>query len=90
MLGNAIPGVSSWVLQTIKRSYSLQFARTPLCFKGVVQTSVQDNDALRSALHLLVKGAIKVVLPENKESGSRNLLIPKTDCGLRTILDSGC
>lgn len=86
MLGNAIPGMSSWVLQTIKQGYSLQFARTPPCFKGVVQTSVQDNDALRSAVSA-GEGSHKAVLPENKESGSHHFLIPKTDGGLRPILD---
>ncbi len=37
----AIPGVSDWVMGIIKRGYSLQFARRPPRFSGVVSTSVQ-------------------------------------------------
>ncbi|ROL49652.1 PQ-loop repeat-containing protein 3 [Anabarilius grahami] len=35
----AIPGVSSWVLRTISLGYSLQFARRPPRFGGVIQTT---------------------------------------------------
>ncbi len=41
----AIPGVSSWVLETIEQGYLLQFARRPPAFCGVVQTFVQDNES---------------------------------------------
>ncbi len=41
----AIPGVSEWVMGIIKRGYSLQFARRPLRFSGVVSTSVQGENA---------------------------------------------
>ncbi len=57
----AIPGVSEWVMGIIKRGYSLQFARRPLRFSGVVSTSVQGENArvLRSeVMTLLEKGAI--------------------------------
>lgn len=37
--------MSSWVLQTIERGYSLQFAHKPNRFRGVIQTLVQDNEA---------------------------------------------
>ncbi len=40
----AIPGVSSWVLKTIQRGYSFQFAHMPPCFRGIIHTSVQDNE----------------------------------------------
>ncbi len=45
----AIPGVSEWVMGIIKRDYSLQFARRPPRFSGVVSTSVQGERS-RSAL----------------------------------------
>ncbi len=56
----AIPGVSSWVLKTTQRGYSLQFARRPPRFRGIIQTSVSDNEAfiLRQEVQpLLAKGA---------------------------------
>ncbi len=88
----AIPGVSEWVMGIIKRGYSLQFARRPLRFSGVVSTSVQGENArvLRSeVMTLLEKGAIEMVSPALSESGfySRYFLVPKKDDGLRPILD---
>ncbi len=41
----AIPGVSEWVMGIIKRGYSLQFARRPPRFSGVVSTSVHGENA---------------------------------------------
>ncbi len=88
----AIPGVSEWVIGIIKRGYSLQFARRPPRFSGVVSTSVQGENArvLRSeVMMLLEKGAIEMVSPALSESGfySRYFLVPKKDGGLRPILD---
>ncbi len=88
----AIPGVSEWVMGIIKRGYSLQFARRPPHFSGVVSTSVQGENArvLRSeVMTLLEKGAIEMVSPALSESGfySRYFLVPKKDGGLRPILD---
>ncbi len=88
----AIPGVSEWVMGIIKRGYSLQFARRPPRFSGVVSTSVQGENArvLRSeVMTLLEKGAIEMVHPALSESGfySRYFLVPKKDGGLRPILD---
>ncbi|KAI2647445.1 Transposon Ty3-G Gag-Pol polyprotein [Labeo rohita] len=88
----AIPGVSDWVMGIIKKGYSLQFARRPPHFSGVVPTMVKSRDAhvLRSeVLILLEKGAIEVVHPAQSESGfySRYFLVPKKDGGLRPILD---
>ncbi len=76
----------------IKRGYSLQFARRPPRFSGVVSTSVQGENAhvLRSeVMTLLEKGAIEMVPPALSESGfySRYFLVPKKDGGLRPILD---
>ncbi len=84
----AIPGVSEWVMGIIKRGYSLQFARRPPRFSGVVSTSVQGENArvLRSeVMTLLEKGAIEMVPPALSESGfySRYFLVPKKDGGLR-------
>ncbi len=88
----AIPGVSSWVLETIERGYSLQFTRSPPAFRGVVQTFVQDNEShvLRAEIRtMLAKGAVETVPLADSESGfySRNFLVPKKDGGLRPILD---
>ncbi len=88
----AIPGVSEWVMGIIKRGYSLQFARRPPHFSGVVSTSVHGENArvLRSeVMTLLEKGAIEMVPPALSESGfySRYFLVPKKDGGLRPILD---
>ncbi len=76
----------------IKRGYSLQFARRPPRFSGVVSTSVQGKNArvLRSeVMTLLEKGAIEMVSPALSKSGfySRYFLVPKKDGGLRPILD---
>ncbi len=91
----AIPGVSEWVMGIIKRGYSLQFARRPPRFSGVVSTSVQGENArvLHSeVMMLLEKGAIEMVSPALSESGfySRYFLVPKKDGGLRPILDLRC
>ncbi len=88
----AIPGVSDWVMGIIKRGYSLQFARRPPRFSGMVSTLVQGENArvLRSeVMTLLEKGAIEMVPPALSESGfySRYFLVPKKDGGLRPILD---
>ncbi len=74
----------------IKRGYSLQFARRPPRFSGVVSTSVYGENVLRSeVMTLLEKGAIEMVPPALSESGfySRYFLIPRKDGGLRPILD---
>ncbi|KAL0151921.1 hypothetical protein M9458_052773 [Cirrhinus mrigala] len=88
----AIPGVSDWVLGIVKRGYSLQFARRPPRFSGVVPTVVMSRDAhvLRSEVMILLeKGAIEVVHPAQSDSGfySRYFLVPKKDGTLRPILD---
>ncbi len=88
----AIPGMSEWVMGIIKRGYSLQFARRPPRFSGVVSTSVQGENArvLRSeVMALLEKEAIEMVPPALSESGfySRYFLIPQKDGGLWPILD---
>lgn len=62
----AIPGVSSWVLNTIKQGYSLQFACRPPRFMGVICTSVQSNvtNLLHSeVMNVLVKAAVETVPP---------------------------
>ncbi len=41
----AIPVVSAWVMNTVRRGYSLQFDRRPPSFCGVLATSVRSEDA---------------------------------------------
>ncbi len=90
----AIPGVSEWVMGIIKRGYSLQFARRPPRFSGVVSTSVQGENArvLRSeVMTLLEKGAIEMVSPALSESGfySRYFPDPLADLHRGLVLFSG-
>ncbi len=70
----AIPGVSEWVMGIIKRGYSLQFARRPPRFSGVVSSSVHGENEVMT---LLEKGAIEMVPPALSEK----------DGGLRPILE---
>ncbi len=73
----AIPGVSDWVMGIIKRGYSLQFARRPPRFSGVVSTSVQGENARVEVMTLLEKGAIEMVPPALSE------LLPRPQEGWR-------
>ncbi len=87
-----IPWVSDCVLGIIKRGRTLQFARRPLWFRGVVSTLVQRSTAQvlhAEVMSLLVKGAVETVPPAQSESGfySHYFLVPKKDGGLRPILD---
>ncbi len=52
----AIPGVSEWVMATIRRGYTLQFARRPLRFRGVLATTVLRAEVM----NLLEKEAIEI------------------------------
>jgi hypothetical protein len=88
-----LPGVSSWVLRTIRFGYTLQFCRNPPCFNGVFPTVV-DSATQASVLQqeissLLLKGAIEEITPGETERGfySRYFLVPKKGGGLRPILD---
>ncbi len=88
----AIPGVSDWVMGIIKRGYTLQFARRPPWFGGVVSTSVQRSTAhvLRTeVISLPAKGAMETISPAQSESAfySRYFIVPKKDGGLRLIFD---
>ncbi len=88
----AIPGMSNWVLGILKQGYTLNLARSPLQFCGVVSTSIQRSNAhvLRAeVMSLLAKGAMETVPPAQSESGfySRYFLVSKKDGGLRPILD---
>ncbi len=79
-------------MATIRRGYSLQFARRPPRFRGVVATTGRSEDAQvlhAEVMNLLVKGAIEVTPPAQSDSGfySRYFLVPKKDGGLRPILD---
>ena len=88
----SIPGASKWVLNIVKRGYSLQFARRPSRFIARGETSVNQEVAhlLRTEIaNLLRKGAVEAVPSAGSESGfySRYFLVPKKDGGLRPILD---
>ncbi len=79
-------------MATIRRGYTLQFARRPPHFHGVLTTTVCSEDAQvlhEEGMNLLEKGAIEIVPPAQSESGfySRYFLVPKKEGGLRPILD---
>ncbi len=88
-----LPGVSLWVLRTIRTGYTLQFGKNPPRFDGVHLTVV--NSAAKASVlqqelsSLLQKGAIEEVPQTEVERGffSRYFLVPKRDGGLRPILD---
>ncbi|CAM4708193.1 unnamed protein product [Leuciscus chuanchicus] len=87
-----LPGVSKWVLNIIKRGYSLQFRRRPRRYVARVETTVKTEVAhlLRAEVaKLLSKGAIEPLSQVQSEGGlySRYFLVPKKDGGLRPILD---
>ncbi len=88
-----LPGVSLWVLRTIRSGYTLQFGKNPPRFNGVhltVVNSASKASVLRQELSsLLQKGAIEEVPQSDVQRGffSRYLLVPKRDGGLRPILD---
>ncbi len=88
-----LPGVSLWVLRTIRSGYTLQFGKNPPCFDGV-QLTVVNNASKASVLQqelssLLQKGAIEEIPQSDIERGffSSYFLVPKRDGGLRPILD---
>ncbi len=88
-----LPGVSLWVLRTIRTGYTLQFGKNPPRFDGVHLTVV--NSAAKASVlqqelsSLLQKGAIEEVPQSEVERGffSHYFLVPKRDGGLRPILD---
>ncbi len=88
-----LPGVSLWVLRTIRTGYTLQFGKNPPRFDGVhltVVNSASKASVLQQELSsLLQKGAIEEVPQSEVERGffSRYFLVPKRDGGLRPILD---
>ncbi len=88
-----LPGVSLWVLRTIRTGYTLKFGKNPPRFDGVhltVVNSASKASVLQQELSsLLQKGAIEEVPQSEVERGffSRYFLIPKRDGGLRPILD---
>ncbi len=88
----ALPGVSEWVMKSIKNGYTLQFFRRPPRFNGVLMSTVRERNAsvLREEIHnLLAKRAVEAVSLTDRESGfySRYFLVPKKDGGLRPILN---
>ncbi len=88
-----LPGVSLWVLRTIRSGYTLQFGRNSPRFDGVhltVVNSASKASVLQQELSsLLQKGAIEEVPQLDVERGffSCYFLVQKMDGGLRPILD---
>ncbi len=88
-----LPGVSLWVLRTIRSGYTLQFGRNPPCFDWVhltVVNSASKASVLQQDLSsLLRKGAIEEVPQSGVDRGffSRYFLVPMRDSGLRPIMD---
>ncbi len=88
-----LPGVSLWVLRTIRTGYTLQFGKNPPRFDGVhltVVNSASKASVLQQELSsLLQKGAIEEIPQSEVERGffSHYFLVPKRDGGLRPILD---
>ncbi|KAI2654443.1 ORF V: Enzymatic polyprotein [Labeo rohita] len=88
----AIPGVSEWVMGIIKEGYSLQFARRPPRFSGVVPTSVRSKDAHVPTLRgvdIAGEGRHRDGPPSSERVRLLQPLLPrpKRDGGLRPILD---
>ncbi len=88
----APPGLSRWLLRTIRLDYAIQFARCPPKFRGVHFTSVKAVDApvlCAEIAVLLAKDAIEPVPPADMRSGfySPYFIVPKKSGGLRPILD---
>ncbi len=88
-----LPGVSLWVLRTVRSGYTLQLGRSPPRFDRV-QLTVVNSTSKASVLQqelssLLQKGAIEEIPQSDIEQGffSRYFLVPKRDSGLRPILD---
>ncbi|KAL0152042.1 hypothetical protein M9458_052646, partial [Cirrhinus mrigala] len=87
-----LPGVSEWIMKSIKNGYTLQFFRRPPHFNGVLMSTVREQNAsiLREEIHnLLGKCAVEKMPLADRESGfySRYFLVPKKDGRLRPILD---
>ncbi len=84
--------VSTCVMTTVRRGYTLQFAQRTPRFRGVLATTVcSENTQVLCAevMNLLEKGAIEIVPPAQSESGfySRYFLVPKKEGGMQPILD---
>ncbi len=88
----AIPSVSAWVRNTVRRGYSLQFARRPSAVCSPCSPPQCAATTLMSSTQrwwICWKGAIEIVPPAYSESdfNSRYFLVPKEDGGLQPILD---
>ncbi len=87
-----LPSLSRWLTHTIRLGYTIQFARRPPKFNGVLETSVAVRNApvLREEIAvLLAKDAIEPVPPAEMRQGfySPYFIVPKKGGGLRPILD---
>ncbi|KAK3556472.1 hypothetical protein QTP70_008336 [Hemibagrus guttatus] len=87
-----LPGVSQWVLDTVKKGYRIQFATRLPQFQGVLPTIVstcQISFLQEELLFLLRKGAIEYLPLPDQGSGfySRYFIVPNRDVGLHQVLD---
>ncbi len=88
----AIPGLSAWVTNTVRRGYSLQFARRPPRFRGVlVHLSAQQRRSCPPCRGDESAGKRshrnRSSNPERVRFYSRYFLVPKKDVSLRPILN---
>ncbi len=79
-MGRGLAGTCS--MTTVRRGYTLQFARRPPRLRGVLTTTVcsEDTQVLRAeVMNPLEKVTIEIVPPAQSESGfySRYFLVPK-------------
>ncbi len=88
-----LPGVSMWVLRTIRTGYTLQFGKNPPHFDGVhltVVNSASKASVLQQELSsLLQKGAIEEVPQSEVERGFLQPLLPRSKEGRRLEAYSG-
>ncbi len=87
-----LPSLSRWLTRTIQLGYTIQFARRPPKFNGVLETSVavRNAPALREEIAvLLAKDPIEPVPPAERRQGfySPYFIVPKKRGGLPPILD---
>ncbi len=88
----ALPSPSPWLTCIIRLGYTIQFARRPPKFSGILETAVAVRDAtvLRDEIAvLLAKDAIEPVPPAEMRQGfySPYFIVPKKGGGRRPILD---
>ncbi|KAJ8009686.1 hypothetical protein DPEC_G00094090 [Dallia pectoralis] len=83
----------TWLDQTIRRGYAVQFLCAPPPFSGVVETVIRSEEKVTALLseiaNLREKGAIDIVPRDQRERGfyPPYFLVPKKTGEMRPILD---